>query len=390
VKIVFVSNTNKLPNRLITLINYFQKNNEIFLINWQRDAKVLNNFEDIPYVNVQSGKSIAGLLFFYNSVREIIAHNDFDLAYCFDYRMLPVLKIFCRNRKIPLVYDVMEFNSYYIALRFQTYFKHISPFRVQSIVEATEMQLLKLTDGVLVVDSRNDELLRKVRKVQSNCECVMNFPSKYLPVNEKELEEFQKRFDGRKLVVYAGNIFAAKGLYVYLRLVNYLKRVEPSVLLAIVGAFSFGEYREKLDVIIGELGLNEYVEVLPWMKYSSLLALLHNARLGLSLLDPMFLYYKRTSVGNSRKTFTYLQAGVPVLVSLKAVGDFVESHGVGRYVDYEDEEAIFSKAKEILVDDDLFRQMSSRAKEIIQTKCNWENEVPKVERVFAKALAKYK
>jgi glycosyltransferase involved in cell wall biosynthesis len=218
----------------------------------------------------------------------------------------------------------------------------------------------------------------------------MNYPSKYLPVNEKEVEEFQKKFEGRKLVVYAGNIFAAKGLYVYLRLVYYLKEVEPSVLLVMVGAFSFGEYREKLDVIIDELGLNEHVEVLPWMKYSSLLALLHNARLGLSLLDPQFLYYKRTSVGNSRKTFTYLQAGVPVLVSLKAVGDFVESHGVGHYVDYEDEEAIFSKAKEILVDDELFRQMSSRAKEIIQTKCNWENEVPKVERVFAKALAIYK
>ena len=254
------------------------------------------------------------------------------------------------------------------------------------MIERSEMQLLKLTDGVLVVDSKNDELLEKVRKVQPNCECLMNYPSKYVAINEKEVKEFQEKLGGRKLLVYAGNIFAAKGLYSYLRLVSRLKEVEPSVLLIIVGALSFGEYRDKLDTIIREMRLNEYVQILPWMKYNTLLGLLRNARVGLSLLDPGVFYYKRTSVGNSRKTFTYLQAGVPVLVSLKPVGDFVESHGVGRYVDYEDEEAIFLAAREILLNDDLFEQMGRRAKKVIKNKCNWENELFKVERVFEKAL----
>jgi hypothetical protein len=64
----------------------------------------------------------------------------------------------------------------------------------------------------------------------------------------------------------------------------------------------------------------------------------------------------------------------------------VESHGVGRYVDYENEEEIFLAAKEILLNDELFGEMSFRAKEVIEKKCNWENELPKVEKVFARAL----
>jgi glycosyltransferase involved in cell wall biosynthesis len=254
-------------------------------------------------------------------------------------------------------------------------------------LEAAEMKLLRHTDGVLVVDSKDNELLRKVRKVQSNSECIMNYPAQAFTVDGNEVGKYRKEFKGRKVLAYVGNIFAAKGIYRYMELLARLKAEDPSVLLVVAGVVSFGEHQADMDLYLNKKGLQQHVRFFPWMSYSGLMSLLEHARVGLSLWDPNFFYFQRISVGNSRKTFTYLQAGVPVLVSLGAVGHFVERHGVGFYVDYRDDEAIYRAAKEILLNDGLFRQMSRRAKELVNTQCNWENELPKVEKVFVRALA---
>ena len=387
-KILFLSNTNKLPNRLITLIDYFNKDHKVLLINWQRDPNTNNNFDGIPHINIRAAPNINGLLSLYRQSCDIVSKNKYDFVYCCDYRMLLILYMLNKKIRGKIIYDIMEYNSYYIAIKASDVIKCLPPFYVQPIIEIVEMNLLKLVDGVLVVDSKDDELLEKVRKIQPNSECIKNYPAKNISVDKREVAKYQKKYDGRKLLVYAGNIFEAKGLYRYINLIARLKDDDPSVLLIIAGALSFGEREDSIRRLVKEKGLERHVEFLPWMKYGSLLGLLRNARLGLSLWDPNFFYFQRISTGNSRKTFTYLQAGLPVLVSLKTVGDFVEHHGVGCFVNYNDDEAIYRKAKEILFNDRLFRQMRKRAQQVIQTECNWENELPKVEKVFARALAR--
>ena len=90
-RILFLSSSNKLPNRLITIAEHFQKGADIALINWQRNPDVPNNFENLPYTNIQTTPTLKGLLSFYRQSRNIIANLDFDLAYCCDYRMLLLL-----------------------------------------------------------------------------------------------------------------------------------------------------------------------------------------------------------------------------------------------------------------------------------------------------------
>ena len=385
-KLLFISHTNKLPNRVLSMIDHFMTRNEVFLLNCQRDRSMKNNFQGIKYINIYSPGQFLGMILFYIKALRICRVLDFDLGYCSSIRMLPLLAAVARQKGGAVIYDSIEIPTLLGAQKIASRLKAVSEKHIRRFLEAFEGLLLRLANGVLVIDSRDDVLLKRLRKVQPNAECIMNYPSNQVPLNQEEVDRFHEQYRGRKLIVYAGGMFGAKGLYRYFDLTARLKEDDQSILLLMVGMLRFGENRKEIDEYLRKKGLIDHVQFLPWMNYRSLLALLQCARVGLALQDPGFFYFQFASMGNSRKPFTYMLAGVPVVVSLPVIGRFVEEKGVGRYVDFHDGDAIYRAVREILTDDGLHGEMSRRGKQLIQRECNWENELFKAERVFERAL----
>jgi glycosyltransferase involved in cell wall biosynthesis len=372
---------------MLNMIEYFQRENEVFLINWQRDPGRKNNFRGISHVNIQAPMQLGGLFSFCHKVLRIGSDINFNLGYCASVRLIPVLKILCRKKNAALVYDSIEIPSLLGAQKLASRLKFVSPRLLQFFLEVGERVLLRMTDGALVIDSKGEKLLHNMRKVQPNCECIMNYPSRHAAPDRDEARRFRERFAGRKIVVYAGSMFAAKGLYKYMELIDRLRSHEPLVLLVMVGMLRFGEDWSSIETYVKERNLEEHVCFLPWMSYSKVLALLQNARVGLALQDPDFFYFQFASVGNSRKHFTYMLAGVPAVVSLPAIGRFVEEKGIGRMVDFYDLDSICNAVKEVLKNDSLQAEMGRRGKMLVQTECNWEKEIAKVEKVCERAMS---
>jgi glycosyltransferase involved in cell wall biosynthesis len=386
VKILFLSHTNKLPNRLLHFIEYFRQNNDILLITWDRYPETRNNFPDIPRIGIQASSSLRGLLSFFRRLFRSKKEIDFDLVYFYDFRMLPGVRLLTCKKESAGVYDSMERPTIHVGEIITSHLRFLPLNFVLSFLNGVEKLLMGLTQGVLVVDSADGEFLDSVRSVQPNSELVMNFPTKYASPDEKAAQRYRREFTGRKLAIYAGGLHSSRGVFKCIKLAARLKEVDPSVLFLLVGEMRRGETVDSLENCIKRCGAQGYVRMLDWLSYPELLALLQLARVGFCLLDPSFYYFRNISAGNSRKTFTYLQAGVPVVTSIKAIGEFLERYGVGVYSAFDDEDSIFEAVRDLLTNDKLFAEMSSKAKEIIELEYNWENEMRKVEKVFSRAL----
>ena len=383
--ILFVSNTNKLPQRTVNLIKYFKKCNDVLLISWQRDYNLKNNFDGINYLNITAANSIVGMVKFYLHVLVACWKLDVDCGFCNNIKCLPVLALICRLKSCPVIYDHCEFPSLECAKKVGSYFRLKKIARCRALFEFIENQVMRLTHGVLTVDSKNDELLNRIRKYQANVACIMNYPSIKVQVDDTEVDRFKKRYGDRKIIVYGGSVFGATGLYRYLDLVGSIKSVHPTVLLLFVGMFR-GENGDMVRKYIREHGLSEHVEFLPWMEYERLLALLQIAKVGLALHDPRHTKFSELSGGNSRKVFTYMQAALPVIVSLEPIGKFVEQHGVGKYVDFHNDQEVLEAVQEMMANDSLRREMGVRGRRLVQEAYNWEKESEKAIRVYRNAF----
>lgn len=375
---------------MLNIIKHFQKANEVSLICWKRNPLQKNNFDSIPHSNINSSRNIIGWIRFALAVFRTTSDMDFDIGYCSSIRLIPILKMLAFQKKAVIVYDAIEIPSLIAAHKVTAYLKWLPLQWARRGFEVGEHILIRLTDGALVIDSKADELLDKIRKAQPNCECIMNFPSKSVEFDAQLADRYQKMFSGRKVVVYAGSMFSAKGLYRYIDLIDRLRNDNDSVLLVMVGMLRFGEEQSRIETYINKHRLANHVHFLPWIPYSDLIALLQTTRVGLALQDPDFFYFQLASVGNSRKPFTYMLAGVPLVVSLPAIGRFVEENRIGRKVNFNDLNSIHAAVKEILDNDDLYQDMHQRSKALIMSRYNWENEIIKAERVFQQAFAAIK
>jgi len=386
-RILFLSHTNKLPQRTVNLISHFNAQHDVFLINWQRNAKQENNFCGVRHMNVMAKRSLAGLVTYYWNTIRACWNLPVDCGFCSNVQCLPVLILICWAKGAAIIYDFKEPHSFRKAWILLSRLKLGALTPVIASMEFGVLVFMRLTNGVLVVDTKEGQLLCRVRRYQDNAECVMNYPSKVVEVDEREVAYFAGRYRGRKAIVYAGTIFAEKGLFRYLEIIRQLKSYEPTVLLLMVGSFQ-GEEKKRIEKQLRDYGLEEYVEFLPWLRYGELLALLRTAYLGLSLLDTESGLYSSVGFGTARKVFTYMQAGIPVIVSSEVVGRFVEEKGVGRWVDMYDDQCVVESITGILCDDSLRIGMGRRGKALIENDLNWENELEKVIRVFERALAK--
>ena len=386
-RILFVSHTNRLPNRFLAFIEYFQHNYELFLITWDRYAKSRDNFPAVPRIPVKAPSSTKGLLTFSRRLLEVGEKIDFDLIYFYDFRLLPAVKILAKRKKAALVYDSMERPTVQVAQKIYSRVKIINFNLLLRLLNVVERRLMGMSDGVLVVDSKEDEFIRSARLAQANSECIMNFPSKHLLPDERSLKHFTEEFKGRNIIAYAGGIHTERGVKKYIDLVARLKEVAPETLLILVGELRQKEDLNSLHAYIKDVGAEGHVRIMGWLNYPNLLALLQLARVGLFLSNPNYYYFQILSVGNGRKPFTYLQAGVPVVTSLEAVGEFLEKRGVGIYVPFHDDDSTFKAVLELLDNDNLYRQLRQRAINLVQRECNWENEMHKAEQVFYRATA---
>jgi glycosyltransferase involved in cell wall biosynthesis len=368
-RIVFITTTNAVPQRTLLISRLLEADNDVLHICWRRSSVSNLEKEEMHLIDAGSCTSFA-----IKAVRMLLRRN-FDCAVFSDFRLFPFVLLLCKAKRTKILYDRQEVPTVTAAERINK-MTGINFDHAFSLAERLENLFCNHSDGVLII-SLSNEMEVKISSVNNNTAVVLNTPDTSVQAKPYEIPEIE----GKNLIIYSGGISEEMGLKQYLRLIKNIRtRTDENVHLLLIG--HLWELDEsKLKKIIQAEECTEYVTYKKWIPYENLLYVLSQAKLGLALFDNSHEKFKHMLNGSSRKIFTYMACGIPVITN-PPLGDFVFNEGCGVLVDYKNEDEFYRRTIELLMDDETRRKMGQRGKDAIFSKYNWQKESRKVKVVF--------
>lgn len=296
-----------------------------------------------------------------------------DILHCAHLCLVPFALDRARRTGARVVYDAFEFHALNIAQRFPV----ARPF-VRGALEGLEQWACARLDGVLTVDSVAGMLENRYRRACSNTAVLWNVPDLSITPDRSALARFRQRYWRRRLLVYAGGLFSAKGASLFAPLLARLAGDFPDLVLAVAGEGPDSDWQHRAAA----LGVLDRLDLLGWQPYPQLLALLSCADVGLALFDST--EPRLTMLGRGpRKVFDYMRMGIPVIgPPLPGIGDLIREEACGVVVDCSDADKVAGAVRELLVDVAAAKQMGNRGAAAVRERYNWRLEEPKLLAVY--------
>jgi len=337
-----------------SVVENFNKNNSDFLINIHR----MDGIFSIPKLGNRLFKFFAPFW----ALRNIIKKNEY-LFICQEYHLPFALwaKIFFNNY---IYYDQREMFLFGVSRNLTKFQKYLLSIR--------ERLLLKYVDIVTTVDSHKGIWLHRYKKLHNNVHIVKNVPS----LQGIDLEHIKNNIKKRKLggVIHLAIVGAIKNNKGIDHVIEAIKIVPNEVHLHLMGVIS-QQYIKKIKEKISTDKSGCKIFTKQWMPYNDLVKFISKFHIGLLTKQPNIGQYGWIGRGNSRKPFTYMHAGLPVIApSHKSVALQVEENKCGLRIDIEKSSAIAKAIVQIISTTENYRRMSINGLEAIKNEFNWEKE----------------
>jgi glycosyltransferase involved in cell wall biosynthesis len=167
----------------------------------------------------------------------------------------------------------------------------------------------------------------------------------------------------KKVAIYVGNVMHDRGLEPLVESTRYLNEV----IVAIAGD---GLFREYLEAMVKQAGLQNRVRFMGWVPQKDLLLYAASADVG---VVPTQNTCPNNRHALENKIFEYLMAGLPIAVSDQPQRrQIVEKYGVGEVFDEKDPKSIAQAIDRILSDEERYREMRHRARQAAREEFNWK------------------
>jgi glycosyltransferase involved in cell wall biosynthesis len=283
---------------------------------------------------------------------------------CFEIRTLIMCLILKTVKQVKVIYDCHEYKA-------ESYGGLLPvPLRKTTtiLIYLTEKMLSKLCDCIWCVNSHISLRLQNKGKKPI---VLPNFPSKELFANIEPLpENISLKYKNRKVLIYIGGISEARGISACLYLMSRLKRIVPQALLLCFGVVE-PNYKKKLDLIIKEQSLKNYVEFIGKIEHDKVPSYLRLGDLGVFLVLPVNI---RFDWAEPIKYFEYTAAGLPVVMSdLPAIRTLIVKYGNGILVNPLDQEDTAKKIANLLKDNSLRKKMAVKGQTAFAAELNWND-----------------
>jgi glycosyltransferase involved in cell wall biosynthesis len=343
-------------------------------LNWEREPKD-HILKWLQQRNIRTGNK--QFIHFAKEVSSYLLKAQFDCLIFSDFRLFPIAILIGKLKKAKIFYDGQEAPVVTIAQKLSNHIKCRMCVLIR-ILRNVEILFLWLVDGIVTIPLRDIEI-KRYREINKNTEVIRNFPS--LPIQYRTIANYPEELINKRFIIYSGTIADYTGLYLYL---NLMKRFADAAaykdLILVLAGKLRGIAEDALRETIGRMRLQSSVIYLGWIPYEELLTLIRDAILGLALFDPNHEKFSYVAEGTSRKVYTYMACGIPV-VSNTHLGAFVEREQCGVLVPYGDEH-LFFEVRKLLDNNEKRRCLGINGKNAIITKYNWEKESGKIIRVF--------
>ena len=287
-----------------------------------------------------------------------------------------LLPLVGRLRAKKYIYDIPEFLNYSLADYFGVF-----RFLVRPLIELFEKYYIKKVDAVSYVGSRDDWLADYVSRAKLSAE-INNFPDTTIAPQARQVAILKEVYNGKNVVIYVGGLSIERGAKLVVDVATELRQKVPNLHIILMG-----RYRVETSQLLADIdrrGLGEFVEVIEHVDYQLMLAYLKVSKVGLALyvVDENIEVSRKFGPYNSRKIFTYMKMGLPVLVSSgNPFSKFVSDIGCGDVVDIGSQKQLVSKIYNLFMNSHEVGKVGSHA---VRDRYNWRRE----EAVFIQLLKK--
>lgn len=305
-----------------------------------------------------------------------IERKEFDILYTQHPFLLPLALAIKSDRDCKVVYDAYEMYS----IDTSRHVPGLLSGSARRLFEFFENRLVERTDCVLTVDSLSNFLKRRYKKLVENVEVLYNVPELNSFPDKSKVEELKKRYGEKSILVHVGGISKNRGLMQMLETVDLLDREDFKLLM--IGRFK--DLKKKALKYVEENDLEDKVEFIEWLPYEEMLSYLEVADVALALYQPID-HQEYTSKGNSRKIFTYMQAGLPIVgPGFKEKGEVIREEDCGILIDTTNPPEIAEAIRYMLENREESRAMGERGHKAIEKKYNWKKEKEKLIKAFTR------
>ncbi|MHA2238194.1 MAG: glycosyltransferase family 4 protein, partial [Candidatus Hodarchaeales archaeon] len=345
----------------------FDKDGKLPKIQYVHNVKIIRKK---PIYWFKGQARIFNVFFFWISLFPESLRQKAEIYHCSGYLSLLIgipLKILTGNK---VVYDAYEDWVYQVKRRHSI---------LPALVQVIEQKLVKYVDYILTVDSVNNELYVRFKKLNDNVIVLQNAPSiKDFDIKARKKVGFKGGFE-HKVVIYVGGISKDKGIFKMLEAIKEVKEDVPNVKLVIAGLLS-DVVRHSVTQFIHINKLEENVEFLGYMDYEKVPSLLKASTIGLILYQPTSWHLRSKA---SSKLFLYMTASIPVIVSdFPGFREIVDKANCGVLVNSSDVHEISKSITNLLTDTKLAQQLGKNGRKAVIKGYNWEKEERKLMGVY--------
>ena len=280
------------------------------------------------------------------------------------------LALICKAFKIKFIYDQHDIAPEMYKLKFKNTF-------VYKILLLNERLSVRFADAVIVVNNSFDKRLKKLYALdEEKCTVIANGPLK--DFEPKESSELQKKYNGKKIILYVGLMTINDNIEVIIqtanKLINELGRKECFFIL-----LGDGDVRKKMEEMVTNYHLNNYVEFTGIVSYEKVMEYLYIVDVCIAPDQPNGLNEYLTLI----KVMEYMKAKKPfVSFDLKETRELAKNSGL--YANSLDDFA--QKILKIIDDPQLAAKLGKEGKAIIENEYLWEHSEKKLLSLYTKLL----
>lgn len=387
-RILLLCHTDKLGPRLINEVRTLEESFDIFILYWDRTGskknKTENNSEGWVSLKAPLGtiKSLIYVPLLYIKIFKKVKKEEFSIIHTTHIFLLPIAIYLGKKKKAKVLYDAYERYSIDISSNYFKLMRGIS----RRLIEIIENYFVRKTNGVLTIDSPNDVLINRYKRIIDNAEILYNVPNLQdsLDINENSIHKLKKKYQNSDIIIYVGTLTKQKGILKAIEAFALVKKDRTQVKLILIGPFIRERTRNEVQELIMGLGLIEHIEIIAWIPYQEMMHYLKISKVGLALHQPHE-RFKYISKGTGRKFFTYMESGVPIVgPKFAKVGEIVEETGCGVLVDTNDKNAIANAIIDLLGNPNKIQEMGKKGRKAIEERYNWKLEESKLLNVYKK------
>lgn len=385
--IIFFSNSVNTQVRTQALLRIFRRASyPVELIAWKRGPADNTNPLDLAHAKLTEIPAGSILSFLIKACIYSLSRRG-AVYFTNDVRMIPLIIFLAHLKKGVSIYDSKELPIVTAYVRLAEH-RLISKSQIliklfYRLYKYYEYLCLKGVDGVLCIDTRNDFYYKRVYKINKNVEVIYNVPWFEEKITEKYFEKYYSIYGHENVVIFSGRLYLDKGMKQYLQAIKELKQDIPKLRLIICGRLRMP--KEELENIIKEYNITDNVTIMDNMPYDEHVGLLKCCKVGLALMNPNRPKHFFIGPGTARKIFTYMGAGLPVIISKGHFSRIVEEEQAGITVRYDNIQDLVGALRRLLTDETYRRQLAGNALRVFELKYNLAQEEKKVLGVLARA-----